>query len=542
MPHRAGYFVMAYNWDHHCHDLIESLKSNFHHMRKELNELPSEEVSDRKSLLNYFKKLHYNKELYFNTVKNIDDRQFSIKSLGYRGYGVNMDLLNALDGLKTQHAGHIYWMIEEGFKRHLAIVKKRIYMPVELIENMDTGYVVFELCKKMKLVPEEHIPEPPKPVELNNLEEYYNVMARSTPWNVNTAIFQRLFLNLGCSSMTIMKGTVGHTDSQSPQELKIIGNRNFLAMFRETFANLHLFTDINLDLLRTIHKILSNGLVPHAGDFRPHDFPDRNGVTFENNNFGREINDLGHVLWETAQSFNHLDNFVLNIARAYYMFIGIHPFWDSNGRVGKCFINYMFLKKGLPPISFDDSTEVLSLPRYGGTMDDMYIYIKTRLLMAVEDYYYERRKLELFDFINKQVYNVSFDSGVYFRQIDDHPQKIELNFQIFLLNWDNPLFNQLFEQCRIVVSDEHYTKSLILYCGFSHARHGGWEHVFTIKGDYHIEERPYNAPIRLFDVDLIIELKDYHYNFNYFSCSIVTNDGSMIYNNKGLNYSYQIEK
>jgi len=36
MPHRAGYFAFAYQWDHHCHDLIQSIKDRFNQMLREL--------------------------------------------------------------------------------------------------------------------------------------------------------------------------------------------------------------------------------------------------------------------------------------------------------------------------------------------------------------------------------------------------------------------------------------------------------------------------------------------------------------------------
>jgi len=89
MPHRAGYFALAYQWDHHCHDLIQSIRDRFHHMLRELGELEHQHPHDVESLLNYYKKLHYNKEHYYITIQDIDRKQFVINALGQRGYGVN---------------------------------------------------------------------------------------------------------------------------------------------------------------------------------------------------------------------------------------------------------------------------------------------------------------------------------------------------------------------------------------------------------------------------------------------------------------------
>ena len=189
--------------------------------------------------------------------------------------------------------------------------------------------------------------------------------------------------------------------------------------------------------------------MPHSGSFRRIDFPDRNGVTFEFGNFQRETADLAIVLDETAHSFHRLDEFIYNLARSYYMFIGIHPFWDGNGRAGRCFLNFLFMKKGLPPVVLDDREEVLALPRYGGSMEDMHNYLKGRLQQATETYFYERWKLESFGFLRKRVYNTAFDSGFHFRQIEDSPPRIEVDFQAYVCG-DRHLREVLADQCRVV--------------------------------------------------------------------------------------------
>ncbi|MBF0317995.1 MAG: Fic family protein [Nitrospirae bacterium] len=533
---------MAYQWDLHCHELFEATKGKFQHVLRELGELDCQDVPDTQQLLFYLKKWHYNRELFNCIIAEIDRRLYTINSLGYRGYGVNIDLLNALGALKKDNEGHIRWRLEETFNRHIDVLRKAVSIEDEHLRLMDSFYLISQLCDKLEWSIEEHVPTACHHIKLD-LDLYFRTMSEETPWTVNTAIFQKLFLHLGCSSMTIMKGSVGHEDVLPPSELKIIGNRNFINMYKETFSNLHNFTDIGIDLLKRIHLILSKELVPNAGNFRPYDFPDKNGVTFDNGNFDREISDMSYVLWETGQSFHNMESFIYDLSRSYYMFIGIHPFWDSNGRVGKCFLNHMLLKKGLPPISFNTSEEVVALPRYGGSMEDMYNYIKKRIMFAVDAYFYERWKLEHLGFLNKQIYNVSFDSGFYFRQIDDRPQRLETHFIAYVVSVNDPLFAELTDQCRVVLHNEHLLHNISIYCGFTDKQRAPWHHSFTVNHNIFVKEVATDIPgTRAFDVDFIIDLYDYHYDYTHFNCCVASQEGGYIFNNKGLNYSYIIQR
>ncbi|MBF0555424.1 MAG: Fic family protein [Nitrospirae bacterium] len=542
MPHRAGHFVLAYQWDHHCQTIFDTLKGKFHHILRELGELEYQDAPDTENLLYYYMKWHYNKELYDHTISEIDRKCDVINSLGYRGYGVNIDLLNAFGALKKEHAEHLHLLLTERFNKYSEKIKGLIDFSNKDAASMNSLHIIQELCDILGRNAEENTPVVTPPIRLD-LNHYFKIMGEETAWNVNTAIFQKLFLHLGCSSMTIMKGTVGHEDALSPQELKVIGNKNFLEMYKETFSSLHTFTEIGLELLKKIHLTMSRETVPNAGSFRPFDFPDKNGVTFDNSNFDREVKDLQYVLWETSQSFHNLDPFIYDLSRSYYMFIAIHPFWDSNGRVGKCFLNYMLLKKGIPPISFSQDEEVLALPRYGGSIEDMHNYVRNRINVAVEAYFYERWKLEHLGFLKKQIYNVSFDSGFYFRQIDDRPQKLEVHFLSYIVEGDEPLFSALHDRCMVVFPNEQYLYNMTIYCGFSATERGDWEHVFNIRNNFFIKEIPSDiSGARAFDIDFSIELHDYHYGCDYFNCCVVSHEGGYIHNNKGLNYSYKIQR
>jgi len=511
-------------------------------MLRELSELEYQHPSDTESLLNYYKKWHYNQEHYYVTIHEIDRRQFVIKSLGYRGYGVNRDLARALDTAKSDYAGHVYHLLNERFRKPLDLAKKTIFLPQERIESKDSCFILGELCRKLQWNPDENIPAAYHPVKLA-LGHYFHVMSKQTSWPTNTAIFQKLFLSLGTSSMTIMKGSRGYHNQMLSRDMKIIANRNFIDLHKEIFSNLHTFTDIGIDLLKRIHYLLSKGIDPISGNFRAFDFADRNGVTLEFGNFHRELRDLSHVLRETAQSFHDLEAFIYHLARTYYMFLGIHPFGDSNGRTARCFVNYLLLKKGLPPISFVDEKEIFALPRYGGSMEDMHEYVKALVMKAVEQYFFERWKLEHFGHISKSIHNVSFDSGFHFKQVAGIPQQLEVNFNAYLIDNNSPLSRQYQERSMIVLPAEHLIRTLTIYTGFTHGHGGEWDHTHHLKNDYFVQEISPDIPgLREFNIVMLIELPEEHARYEYFSCCVVSAETGRIFNNQGLNYSYRMER
>ena len=107
MPHRAGYFVLAYQWDHHCQALFESLKARVQHMEWEIGEMENQHAWDLESLTNYYKKWYYNNELFHSTFGEIQARQSTIDMLSRRGYGVNIELGRALDLLEQKYRSNL---------------------------------------------------------------------------------------------------------------------------------------------------------------------------------------------------------------------------------------------------------------------------------------------------------------------------------------------------------------------------------------------------------------------------------------------------
>jgi fido (protein-threonine AMPylation protein) len=537
MPHRAGYFVLAYAWDHHCQVLFESLERRFRLVERDVSELGRDGSTNAEALLRYYKKWHHANELLRLTMAETKSRQYVINSLGYRGYGVNRDLLAALGDLEGRYRGlegslmeRFYWKIEA--------LKEKVPLDSEAIDRRRAEVIISGLARRMGRDDGE-IPQAREETFVD-FDHYFRVMSKETLWDINTAIFQKMFFSAGLSSMTIMRGSTGLHSGRSCQEMKVAANRNFVDTGRELFSTLHTFTEIGIDFLKRIHYWLSRDLHADAGNFRSIDFPDRNGVTFEFENFQREISDLAIVLAETARSFHNLHEFIYNLARSYYMFIGIHPFWDANGRAGRCFLNFLLVKKGLPPVMPDDREEVLALPRYGGSMDDMHRYLLGRLRRAIEVYFYERGKLDSFGLSGKSVRNTAFDSGFHFRQIGSGRPRIGVNFEAYVCD-DPSLREALAEQSKIVFPDARLLAGMDIYCGFCDAPFTEWRRAFSVRENFYIKELPEEPDgVRRFDIDFIVDAPQPGEGGEYFACSVTSNEGHLIFNNKGLNYSYRL--
>lgn len=174
-------------------------------------------------------------------------------------------------------------------------------------------------------------------------------------------------------------------------------------------------------------------------------------------------------------------------------------------------------------------------------MEDMYRYLKGRLQRATEVYFYERQRLESFGLLEQRIHNVSFDSGLHFRQIGDRPSRIEVNFEAYVI--EEPTLGGFFaDRGKIVFPETRLLHEMTVYCGIASGPFMEWRAAFSLKGCFAIEERPSErAGVRAFDVDFIVETPRRAHRGDYFSCSIVSGGGALIFNNKGLNYSYRLD-
>jgi hypothetical protein len=515
------------------------LESKFRRVRNDLSELDAARVDEAGLLLDYYIRWHYSNELHRSTVSEVEARQFIINSLGYRGYGVNRDLLAALRSLAERCKGQGR-ALEERFHKHARALRKLTGLSRQAIDPQNSREIVARLRKKLGLTVDEEMPAGGAEKGLD-LAHYWDVMSRETPFQVNNAIFQKMFFSAARSSTTIMKGSTGLHNGRPPRDLKLLANRDFVDTGRRLFAGLSDYVEINADLLKSLHFSLMKSLDDGAGSFREIDFPDRNGVTFEFDNFQREVSDLSVVLEETARSFPDRERFIYNLARSYYMFVGIHPFWDGNGRVGRCFLNLLLVKKGLPPVAFEDDDEVLALPRYGGSMEDMHLYLREGLRHAVDRYFYERSKLESFGLFGKRIHNTSFDSGVHFRQIDDGLHRLEVQFEAFVHDRED-MGRLLRDHSKIAFPESRLLHDMTIYCGFCDAPSMEWRHRFSLKNNFYVKElQPLTDGTRVFDVDFVVEIPWGVGNRDYFACSVASDERPLVFDNKGLSYTCRLE-
>lgn len=536
MPHRAGYFVLAYQWDHHCKELVESLKARFAALLGDVESLAVPQRVTPKSLVGFFSAWQALRARLDAHLSEMEKRCSVVNELGNRGYGTNKDLARALDPLRGEHRESAELALRQKFIEAAEFLPKKMPGREEARARFDAAAVLQALGGRGKSEPGSDA-DPTKAA----FARYFAVMSK-TPWSVNTTLFQTLFLNMGASSMTIMRGKVGLESHRPPQEVKSIGNRNFLDMYRESFASLHLFSEISLDLIKRIHWVLSKDLVSNAGNFRTNDFPDRNGVTTEYGNLGREIGALAKVLEQAGQSFHDLPRFLQDLSRSYYMFIGIHPFWDSNGRVGRTFLNHMLLKKGLPPVSFTDD-EIFALPRYGGSMEAMHAYLTGRVLRAMDAYLREREKLEKQGLLGKEIFNVSFDSGFHFRQINEEPQRLEVTTLAYVVPDGAPLAAKLADECRVTLPSEEQVRSGGLYVGLTDSARGEWKRTLGMVKPASMEEVPSElSGARTFELTFSIALDEPIGPQEWLYCSFVSPEDKRVFANKGIYFGTRIER
>lgn len=539
MPYRVGYFALAYAWDHHCRRLYDTIEGRIRQAEREAAQLEGNRIHGQASSCDYVERRQGLLDISRHVLSEIRKREYVINSLGYRGYGVNRDLLVALATL-AERAGRLQEVLQMQFAHEVGPAWARIDQR-EMAEGKPSDHALAERCEQPCRLEYREGLGPAQEGGLD-LSRYWQVMAKETPFEVNTVIFERMFFAAGCSSMTIMKGSTGFHKGESCQELKLGANRDFVRTVRTIFAGLSAYTEIGIGILRDLHHQVHKHPWSEWGSFREIDFPDRNGVTFEFGNFYREVSDLAIVLDETARSFHNLNGFIYNLARSYYMLIGIHPFWDGNGRVGRCFLNLFLLKKGLPPVTLDNDEEVLALPRYGGSMEDMHDYLKKRLRQATATYLYERHKIEAFDLLGERIHNLSFDSGFYFRQINGQAPQIEVNFEVVVIDNGNDLSRAFMDESRIVLADEGLLPRMTVYWGLCEAPLSQWRHAFSLRQGIYFEEIASDREgLKVFDVDFRVKIPRQARRGDSFACSIVFEEQGLIFNNKGLNYSYPLD-
>ena len=114
MPYRAGYFALAYSWDHHCRRLYDTIEGRIRQAEREAAQLEGNRIYDQVSSYDYVERQQDIVDISRLALAEIRKREYVINSLGYRGYGVNRDLLVAL-GTLAERAGRLQERIQMQF-------------------------------------------------------------------------------------------------------------------------------------------------------------------------------------------------------------------------------------------------------------------------------------------------------------------------------------------------------------------------------------------------------------------------------------------
>ena len=98
------------------------------------------------------------------------------------------------------------------------------------------------------------------------------------------------------------------------------------------------------------------------------------------------------------------------------------------------------------------------------------------------------------------------------------------------------------DESRIVLADEGLLPRMTVYWGLCEAPFSQWRHAFSLRQGIYFEEIGSDREgLRVFDVDFRVEIPRQARRGDSFACSIVFEEQGLIFNNKGLNYSYPLD-
>ncbi len=537
---------LVYEWDSNCQRIHDRITETFKHIASELGQLEHDENPDTMwELLNYYKKWHYNSQLYKSIVSEIISRKTVLTELLQKGYGVSTALAGDLESFLSKEADWYGKALDHTFYTQLEKVKSVIYMPENHIQRKNSWHIIAQLCRKLGLNEHENIPVIPEDNEdiRPEIDAFFNT-SKITPPHANIATLLKMFLSMTEQSGTIMSGSIGNVNVDPAYRVKFIASKNLRQLFDFMYNIIDQPIRIDLNFIMNIHYRLTRELdLSHtwnAGEFRTEDFTNKSGLTFEFDNFRRGMEDMERFLENAQWNTDSFEFFCRQLVMLYYMLISIHPFTDSNGRTAKSLINFLMLKRGLVPITFDTYDEIPALHRYGGSPFDMEKYFKSRIKKSVHFYFEELERLKALGLTEKHFFNIDFDCGFYFRQLNGMSPGIEINFKIYEVPNHYHIYGQYIEKCKITVPSKENLSNLKLYYGFTATPFGDWLSggerdcdCITYKGTDHYG-------INVWEGTVIIPV-DYSVAANsYLELSLFNSE--INFNNKGLNYRYELDR
>ena len=115
--------------------------------------------------------------------------------------------------------------------------------------------------------------------------------------------------------------------------------------------------------IKEVHKKITNKTLKYnelEGKYRTKGINVRMGNSDFKNVSGDYVERTMRELIKKFEMFYKRDKMGA-IVRFYSAFIGIHPFLDGNGRTSRMLLNYLLMRKGLPPINFVEKEHLIHI-------------------------------------------------------------------------------------------------------------------------------------------------------------------------------------
>lgn len=533
----------VYGWDDNCQRIHDYLTENFRHIAAETGQL---EYDDRPQssyeLLNYYKKWQYNNELYNSTITEILSRKNVIEELLQKGYGVSTALLGDLETFLSREAVWYSQALEHTFYLQIDKIKSLMYLSDHQLYSKNSWHIISQLCRILNLDEQEKFVFQEVDYDVRPDIDAFFHQSRNTPLHANIATLLKMFLSMTEGSGTIMSGNIGHVNVDPAYRIKYLASRNIRDLFEFMYANIDSKFLIDFNFIQNIHYRLTRDLDKShtwkAGEIRTEDFENKNGLTFDFGNFQRGLGELDEFLAGADWNTDSFEYFIKQLVTLYYMLISIHPFLDSNGRTAKSLVNFLVLKRGLPPILFDNHDELPALHRYGGSLINMEKYFKKRIKISVQSYFEELHRLKELNLLEINFYNIDFDSGFYFRQLSGVNPGIEISFKIYEVPTDYEIYPYYVEQCKVTVSSKAGLENIIVNCGFTSEPFGSWKAMLRFYPDCFIYKGKDHFNINTWEATVIVPRYQCPEQLNFLEIAI--HNGEIYFNNKGLNYRYEL--
>lgn len=136
----------------------------------------------------------------------------------------------------------------------------------------------------------------------------------------------------------------------TPKEIIEIKNtKDALDHILEMYAD----TDVNLDLIKTIHQILMRGLIKEAGIFYASPTKRIIGSKLKLPSTNKEVEYLMQSLVNYCQLNKDRIHPLILGSIFHFLFVSIHPFKDGNGRAARLIHSFILLNGGYPIFAFD---------------------------------------------------------------------------------------------------------------------------------------------------------------------------------------------